>query len=57
MIQDEHIDAGFLQFSDFGDRRRSAVDSNEQLRSMKLATALDAFAAEPVSFFHAQWQK
>src|SRR5262245_12461562 len=57
VVQDNDIDAALLKFSNFTDRSSAAINGDQQLWTILLEAAFDAFAAQPVALLHPQRQK
>ena len=57
MIENDNVDASLFQRRDFRQRRRAAIDCDQELGVMLLATTLDAFPTQPVPLLHSQRQE
>ena len=57
MTEHDDVDAAFFQRRDLSQRRRSAIDRDQKLRSMLLAAPFHAFRTQPVTFLHPERQK
>src|SRR4029453_9469911 len=57
VVEDNDIDAALLKFRNFTCRSSAAINSDQQLWTILLEAAFDAFAAQPVALLHSQRQK
>ncbi len=57
MIEDDDVDAAAFQLGDFRKGGGAAINRDQELRMIFLATAIDALRAQPVAFLHPQRQE